>query len=221
MAYYKKTTLYKRRKTTKGKRYAKVTVPRVRRVLMNMAERKFYTTTVTSGAMPAVWTWISHIGLIQQGFLANQRIGNKIFIRKMTWAGQMTFSAAAANVTGCLGRMVIYHNKETVGLLPALTPAVFDQDKVYAQRNITLKPRLSILKDMTHSGVVTATNGATPIATGPQTSFQVSIYPNKQIDFQSNLGTVADLFKDDYGMGMICNNTCVMEYYVTIEYNDV
>jgi len=196
---------------------------RVKRVIQNLAEKKFYSLDVASAAMPVTWTFRSFLGSIQQGTTASTRIGNKIRVHRITWSFLLTPSAVAGVADGCTGRIVVIHNKETNATVPTGSGDVFEGNQVYAQRFVPLMSRVSILKDVQHSMVTTGVNAGTPASAGPQACFAITIYPNKVIEYQNNTASVVALFKDDYQLGMTCTDasTCFCEYSIQVVFTDV
>lgn len=124
-------------------------------------------------------------------------------------------------VTGAMARIIVVHNKETLGALPTAT-SLFTYDDMCALRNQTLLPRFSIIRDGTHTMVVTATNAAVASAMGPRVMVHIKIWPNKVIDFTGNLATVAAQFKDDYCLGVASNlsSQCTMTVECQMVYSD-
>lgn len=211
MAYRKKT--YKK-KTYRKRPSRALSAPRVRRAIINIAEKKFVNTSIaTRASMTAVtnaWLFTSCIAGIQQGTSASDRIGNKAYIHSIT----VRFSLIPSFVTVVSGvqcRFVMYHNKEAVAALPGPT-TVWTTDTFNSQRNLTLKPRVSLLKDMTMAHVNTTTTSG-----GPPYMMACTIYPKKIVDFQSSAGTISDLFKDDYGFGWCADANSCCQYYGTVQ----
>ena len=187
-----------------------------------MAEKKFFYTATGVSPLPVTWTFESFLDGIIQGSTASTRIGNKILIHgiqvKVIMAPLTTMPAI-----GSICRLVIYHNKETVSAVP-VSANVFTSNTVTALRNITLLPRLAIKRDMTQAMMVTSQNGAgANLTVGPANVMSMSIYPKKIVDFQSNAGTVTDLFKNDFGIGYICSAaaSCTITFEVNVIFSDV
>lgn len=208
----------KRRKTMGRKRSfrpkAKVAAARVRRVVLNMSEKKFFNQNVgvVGTEFPAAITWDFFSALatnasgggtgIKQGTGASDRLGNKIFLRAIHFTITMAPLFGAGMTNGCVCRVIVYHNKEAVGTLPSGI-TMFTLNNINSNRAVEYMPKLSVIRDFTHSMVTTAAVAAsTPLSVGPMTIKKFSIYPNKLISFTSNTGAISDFLKDDYGFGI-------------------
>lgn len=186
-----------------------------------MDEKKFFDVTPAGGAVPATWTWSSFLQGLNQGTSASGRIGNKIYVHQINFFAQISPLVTIA-AAGSVCRLVIYHNKEAAGAVPSATPSVFDSDKVIAARYIPTRPRYTIMKDqsMVHTPL-TGTGGAAVLMAG-KTTLKMTVYPKKRVDYSSTGGGIADLFKDDYGLGMIADgaNCCTIEWRAQVIYSD-
>lgn len=204
----------------------KISVPRLRKVMTQIAEKKCFTSPVVTVGVPAVtWTFDSFLDGIQQGTALGQRIGNQITLKAIHVFIQMVpyapaaVAAGAAVATGGICRMALYHNKEAVGALPSGSMMTFNDYTgvvLYQQ-----KPRLTLVKERQCHFVITS-QGATQSTAGPAMQVRMSIYPKTKIDYVSNAGTASDLIKHDYGMGIVANNAnvCTMQYYFMVEFTD-
>lgn len=189
-----------------------------------MNEKKFYNSPVGSNTnTPATWTLASFFPLIQQGTTANNRIGNKIFV-KGVWitmlcqGGTTMLNGTASGTAGVNTRFIVYHNKEALGTQIAAT-TIFDQDSISSLRNNTKSSQVSLKKDFTRTVVVTGVKSTgESVATGPSIQEIFYIPINKRIDYSGNTGTIADILKDDYGYGMCCSaanlNSCAVTFKV-------
>lgn len=220
---YRRTA--RRRKAPKKapRRATRVAAPLVRRVVMNMAEKKYFENTILSSTTVGT-TWMFHSALagITQGTAAYNRIGNKIFVHSIKFMVYITPNANEVASSNIRCRCAIYHNKEAVGALPTGS-AVFTSDSIFGLRYQPLLSRYTIVKDTLHTMVAGAQgNAANTYALGPQGQFVVTVYPKKRIDFSSNAGTISDLFKDDYGMCCVSSNTtqCNMSVWVQVIFSD-
>lgn len=193
---------------------------------MNMAEKKYFESTLTyNGATANTWDgmWQSALAGISQGTGATNRIGNKIYVHSIRFNVFMKPAApAAGGVPNPMCRCVIYHNKEAVGNLPASTPSVFAANLIESPRYVPLLNRYAILRDYTHSMFTGAVDGSGYYVVGPRMIFSWVVQPRKKIDYQSNAGTISDLYKDDYGVGcfMTNANTCTMDIRVQVIFSD-
>jgi len=198
-----------------------MTIPRVRRIIQSVAENKFIDLVLAPAAMPTTWTFASVIFPIVLGQNASQRIGNKIFVKSIQFSWRMSPLAPQPNAGGCIMRMIVYHNKECRGSLITVAD-LFASTDIGALRSTTKQPACSILKDITSTGV--STGGGT--TSGPQTLTMFSVKVNKRIDFVGSTlttGAIADLLKDDYGFGMICDvaAACNMQGNIKVIYTDL
>lgn len=207
-----------RKKTTK--KASKISIPRIRKIMYTTSETKFNDQTLTTGPSLTTWGFASPCFFIQQGTAANQRIGNKIYVKSIQFSCYMV-PLVTMTGAGVLCRFVVYHNKETVGALPTGL-RIFVSDDVRSLRNTSNVPRFSILRDMTHSMVITSTNAATVNGVGPTKLVQFTIYPKKVIDFTGTTGTIADLLKHDYGIGFCCSQAaaCNVDVICKVQYSD-
>jgi len=198
-----------------------MTTRRVRRIITTLAEKKYFDISVGSFNMTAAWVFDSLLDGIQIGQLATNRIGNKICVEKIEVHVLMS-PLTTLNAEGCMCRLVLYHNKETVGALP-VSANVFTTDTVSSTRNMVLKPRVTIKKDMTHTMVATGSNAGSTISVGPMGMMSFTIYPKKVIDFQSSTPSIVDLFKDDFGIGWIASaaSSCKMQYTAQVVFTDM
>lgn len=212
MPYYRRRYGAKRysggRKRATRKRIAAVT----RRVVNRMAEVKTWAIHSTSNwTSAATWQFGSAItgmgtDLFQQGTAANQRIGDTITLRKITF---MITLRPLTNipVNGSICRVVLYHNKQANYAKPSPT-AVFDSDTFNTDRNQAQIKRFSILKDYSHAMVVTGNNAGSTYSVGPPVYFMWTIYPKKKIQYTANNGTINDVLLDDYGYGYCADGAC-------------
>lgn len=231
MAYRKK---YLKRKAKKyAKKAARISVPRLRRTMMAMAEDKFFTYTQVSFAIPNAWAWQSLIipqpgaagpppGGIAQGVGVNQRIGLKIWIKSIT-VKICIFGVNTMDVAGVMSRIVMYHNKKASGALPTTTD-VFETQNVHSHRYIPKQNQLSLLHDRMDSFVVTSTNAGAVASVGPPVCFTLAYYPKKQLNYQTSSGLLAsDLQTDDYGLGYLASDgtALTISWQLLVRYTDM
>jgi len=217
MAYSRKKKTYHR----KAKNQTKLSVNRIKRALhLNPPEVKFFDYQI-SFTVGNSWAFKSLMAAGPSQILAvvgqtvaaaNSRIGNKIFLRKITGFVEMVPAVTAANTAGFLSRCVIYHNKFAVGALPVVADVFLDPlggaVDYKALRVMSKKNKISLLVDDIVAFVPLATNGASVSAMGPEKCHPFTIQVNKIIDYIGNATTIADIFKDDYGFGC-CGNAAV------------
>ncbi len=196
---------------------ARVSLPRLRRTILSLNETKFQDTTQAAYTVPVAWTNTNIYPLIQQGTSANQRIGNKIFLKQITFRIFMN-PLVTMPASGAYCRVIVVHNKETVGVLTAAL-TVFTADSIFSQRNTALNKRVSVIKDFNHTMVFSGS--ATQM--GPKRFLEFSIFPRKVIDYNGNTGTAADLFKDSYTLMTVCEDPagCQMTWTAKCLFTDV
>jgi len=175
---------------------------RIRNVVMSLEEKKFFNAALFAGTDSTVaWQFASAIAGLQQGTSATTRLGNSIHIHAIHFMIHVDTIPSGVTVNGSFCRMLLYHNREAVGAVPT-GANLFDADNGQALRNVTLMPRFKVLRDAVHNMSILAVDSAgTRVAAGPPMMVLWSIYPKKRVDFQSNAGTISDVFKDDYGIG--------------------
>jgi len=205
------TRRYRRSKTyTKAGRKKALTIPRMKRIVYNMAENKFFDYNGSSSPVPnGAITFFSLLGQIpQQGAAsaatASLRQGNKIYVSKIQ-IRVMCGPLNGAVVNGTCLRFGTYHNKEARKALPLATE-VFNTSDPLALRNSQYFPQVSILKDITHHTVVTTQNAGTPLSSGPMGMYLIDIPVNRMIDYVSTgggAGSATDLLVHDYGVWFI------------------
>lgn len=183
-----------------------------------MLERKFVLVPMHSGTVGTSWAFFSALSGITQGTTASTRLGNKITLQSIRFTVFINTSPQDNVGTPALCRCVLYHNKMANGAVPSVYQ-VFDQDNMIANRAQTKLPQFSILRDYTHTFTPTAFDPtANKFAYGPPTKFVWTLYPKKVLDFSGNTGTIADLFKDDYGFACSATgSTAICDMIVTAQ----
>jgi len=181
-----------------------------------MAEKKFKDTANASALMANTWTFGSFL-LMAQGTDASTRVGNKIFVKSVTVSMQMK-PQVGMPVSGCTMRFVVYHNKDSLGALPAAVGDLWQTPGIDTLRYTPYLSKYNLLFDQITSGVMTSAT-----TSGPPSIKQITFPINKLIEYKSNLGTIADLLNDDYGYAMICSDasSCNMELRWKVNYTDV
>lgn len=215
MAYRRKTKRSYRRRT------AKVSTQKVRRIVTNMAEKKYYDfANLDVTPVLSSYTFVSLLGAIQQGSTASTRIGNKIFVHSIEVNYCMT-PLITMPAGGAICRIGMYHNKEAVGILPT-SGQTFLENSVESTRYTPMINRITLPRDRKMTMVITGTNGAATVAVGPKMCGSFKIYPKKKIDFFANNGNVGDLYKDDYGVFYFCTDatSCNMAMTAKVIYSD-
>jgi len=223
------------RPTKRSKRSGKsVAVPkaqlsrRIKQVVNGFAETKYaageftYNTTFVG----TVWNVESILGklTIDQGPASDQRIGNKIFIKKMVINFYIVPSGTmvAAMTDGMTCRVAIVRDKMPNGAAPA-AQNIWITDTLLSPVNGAMTSRFNILKDFSHSMVVTSTNGTSPVSAGPPFLGSIVMYPRQTVGYNSGSGTVTDIMTNNYNIMAIADNVncCVLKYHVQVEFTDV
>lgn len=188
--------------------------------MYSVMEEKFIESDSTPFTMAAAWTFQSNLFQIAQGTNANQRIGNKIYVKKIEFCFTMT-PLSGLPLGGCMARTVVYHNKLCNGELPTAT-TLFSADSISAFKNWVNNPKFTIMKDMMHSMVRTSDNAGAVSGAGPGMLAKFSIYPKQVIDYDNNATLITDLLKHDYGIGYICSDAtaCQMRLRTRVIFTD-
>lgn len=217
----------------------KLTVPRFRKFVMNQQEKKFYEYTLANMTCPTtgmaqsllygtgvLWgggsTLTPDPASIIQGTTANTRIGQKIYLRTINIVIAVNPQVVGAVTSGCVMRYGFYHNKECNGVQVTYAQ-LFNGTGLTACRNLNYSPKVTVLKDLQASAVVTGTDSTGVVkAVGPQQILKMSVHPKKLINYSSATATIADILKDDYGLFMACSVTgaMTMSFSVQLVYND-
>lgn len=186
-------------------------VPLLRRLMLNVPERKFktYETGVfsaPSGVSPggdfvfaSFFYNAANTNFIAQGTAVDQRIGNKIYLHaiKTKWM----IASGIIPTAGVMVRMGTYHNATADGSNVDAGDVFYNKNALHSQRNLAkmARTKVTLKNDRMYSFVVTGTNGASVVASGPPRCFDLNIYPKKVITVDGTANTIADLAKDDYG----------------------
>lgn len=179
----------------------------------NMAEKKFFDYTgVTPFTSTVAWITASDLFRIVNGNAATQRIGNRIFLHSVEWIVHCTCITAQIPNNGEMSRMIVWHNKEAAGTLPAGTD-LFVQNLIGSARNSSTLPRYQVLRDMMCPMVST-----TATTSGPVYMSRMKIFPRKMIDYQLNGTSQADILKHDYGVGFASKTAGTCTFYYTVKF---
>lgn len=189
-----------------------MTTLRIKKVVNNMVEKKYYNTQLYSATASTTSYQLKScfIGLTQ-GNTASTRLGQKIRLHAIHFTIFVSGVAGASAAAGSICRMILYHNKDTNGV--QVTGAeLFNTDDVLSSRAVPYMPKVSLLKDVVFS-MYSPTGVAGAGSTAP-TLFKWSIYPKKTICYSKDTAVIADILKDDYGFGFAsddagcCTLTC-------------
>lgn len=183
-----------------------------KRVLRSQAEKKAFSWLIyNANASNATWDISSFLGRtgagnrIEQGLDFTNRIGDKIRLHAIHFTVFIAPAAVMPDGNGSLCRIIVYHNTQANGAVPA-GAELFNANTFNELRNQLYRNRLFILKDFTHQMVVTGTNAAANLTSGPEFFGTFSIYPKQEISYSGTSGEITQILKHDYGIG-ICSDT--------------
>lgn len=178
-------------------------------------------------AVPASWNFASALAGLQQGTAANNRIGNKIFLHSIQFTITMKPASVAAGTIAEQCRCVIYHNRETSGVLPVGANGMFTHAGLAAQRFQPLLNQYGVLRDGIHTFTPQIYNStSSTVVLGPPVTYVWRVFPRRTVDFRSNAGTISDLYKDDYGVGCVAevngaaSPSCEMRVRIQVIFSD-
>jgi len=197
----------------------------VKKIVTSLDEKKAANAVILATTnVQATWTFTSIIAgcAIIQGLTKSTRVGERIRLTKIELVLSIVPSATAASMAdGSCCRLIIYHNKQANGSVPT-GAQMFNNDQEHGTRNITFANRLSILKDITHSMVVTGQAAGVPQTAGPKLLTTMNFYPKTKITFGGAGGAIGDILKDDYGIGFCTdnNNCCIVTCHAQVHYTD-
>jgi len=188
--------------------------------MYDVQEKKFLDGSQAAFNVAATWAYDNPLAILQQGTSASQRIGNRVFVHFIHYSIVCVPNTTIA-VTGSQCRMVAFHDRECNGVTPTAT-GMWVTDESNTLRNSAKLPKFRIIRDMMHNMVVTATNAAAVSATGPMVLQHLFIPVKKAIQFSGNTGTVADILKDNYGLGYCAENgtACKLAWKVKVVFSD-
>lgn len=199
----------------------------VRRVITNYAEKKFKDLSLSDNTITANWEFIGSLfDLITQGTDANSRIGNKIFVTKITVTICVRGQATMA-VDGNAVRVVLFKDSATNGR-PVTFNDLWSADSLVSVRNGIYSNNISILKDTIkplHVTALPSTSGTTAAAgayySNPQFIKWV-IYPKMLVDYDSSTTGIAALLKNNIGIGYcgLASTAAYLSGYTKIEFTD-
>lgn len=223
MAYGRKRAVSRKRSAFR-KRAAKVSVPRLRRIIGYQPEVKFLDTTISYSPISTSFQITGMLGPIVQGATANTRVGNRIFLRWMEVTVMCEpIAGATFPISGMLCRFGVVHAKEVNNTNMNVSQIWYDAALYPSARNSTHLPKYRIVRDMTHSMVPTAVNAGTTTGAGPFHMTRWRIPVNKTIVYStSGSAGSLDLVKDDFGFfsaGSATGCNCVAR--VKLCFNDM
>jgi len=191
----------------------------VRRVVTNIAETK--TTNSPSATpydqAPTATGWdvrpifadpaVSNGALlIPTGSSSYHRIGNRILLKKLTvnvFIRPKVNATASAMAGGSVVRVMIVRDRQCNGAVPADTTILnYGASKAAytATMNQDTKRRFTVVKELVHTMVVTATDSAGTVATacGPPLIGKLTMYPKLEIIYNGTDGDIAEVVGNQY-----------------------
>jgi len=214
-----------RRKSNRySTRTVKMTVPRVRRIIQNFAEKKFVDGTLTDTTIAGSWQFFqTFIASISQGTSANTRLGNKIMIERMTFNILITSNEVPANQNGWLARVVLFEDSACNGRVLTFDD-LFATDTMNSVRASPYTPAVKILRDKVAGGEVSALD-STDLAWMSRPNFiRMVVRPRKVVDYVGATGGISDLIKYNWGLAYSSSsnsNACYINVTYKIEFTDV
>jgi len=211
-----------KKKTYRKKWTPKTSAVRVKRIVSNMAEKKFLDGSFSAGGSNLfVFTSLLTQTNIPQGTSANNRIGNKIFVHYIDVNILMTAIVANMPVNGVICRNGFYKNKDPRGTLPA-SADVFVSNAVASSRATPKQTSVTLYGDAQSTMVVTGVNGVAVVAAGPPMIRRYRLKVNRQIEYGSNVGSISDMWKEDWGFYTICGvlNAMSVEVNYKVVFSD-
>lgn len=197
----------------------------VKKSIISIAEEKHKFGAIVSnvGATQAFQIHSILAGLaIAQGTGKNERIGEKIRLRRIELYIQMIPVAGTVGTNGSVCRFVVWHSNAANGATPAAT-GLFDQDNLMSGNNLTYANRYSHLKDFVHYMVPTSSSaGGAVVTSGPMMLQTLKFYPKTVVEYSGTAGTTADIVKHDYGTAFTADDSgcCTIYVYAKVVYTD-
>lgn len=224
-------------------RRARVSLPTIRRAIVQIAEKKYYEVCLWPGDVGAIagfpgtglagltWRFSSVFGPDNalglyggaanpaQGVTVSTRTGNKIHVTQISFRVTITPLLPDTMKAGSSCRFVVYHNHEhNNSATPPAGPSIFSPDGLNGFRNYDKLKAFSIMKDGMHSmAIISGTQNANPAKI-----FQFNIFPKKRIDFSSATAALSAVVKDDYGFGFCADaaGCCAMNVFARVYFTD-
>lgn len=172
--------------------------------LLPQPETKYVDIASAGTYSGTAWGYVTLCALAQ-GTGATNRMGNKIFLKRIIIHMRMDCQTTSASTTGPTCRTVLYCNKEAKGALPAAVPSIFATDGITAVRSTPHLPQYDVLRDDMHNFPVYQSSGTTSVQSSRSHTIRWDVPVYKVIDYQSNAGTISDLLKRDYGLALIAS----------------
>lgn len=169
----KTTVLIKNPAFKKARKASLVNPPKGKR---SMPEKKNVDALITTGFAAAATTGtITLLNGIDDGATATTRVGRKVDMSSLQFIFKCNM---ATTTTGAAPlRCVVVYDKQTNGVLPAITD-IFAQDSITAPMNLANSKRFIVISDKIYNGIGTA---------GPQSLIDKQYYRiNLPVEFNDN-----------------------------------
>lgn len=218
---YKKTPYRKQRYTS--------LYPAVRSIVTSMEEKK-HVQSIRSPANTATTWEIQNLlcdgavtatdtgGGIIQGANENQRVGERVLLKKLEVIVHINPVTANVPDNGSLCRILIVHDREPHLGYASVSNVMQTANDYRSNQNMTYRTRFIILKDFVHS--MTKVSGP---GSGPPFLGKFVFYPNKIIQFSGAGGVTANIVKNAFYI-MYCAddaNCCAVDAYAQAHYVDI
>jgi len=151
----------------------------VRNVLTRQAEKKAsFQTPVSNAASGITWIFNSFIATagIPQDVTVNGRIGDKIRVRAIEVTLKISPVLLAVGNNGSICRIIFYHNRRASGALPS-GATIMNGNNILGHVNQEFNKQFTVIRDFTHSMVVTAFNGGVNGSVGPVFQETFRLFP--------------------------------------------
>lgn len=196
-----------------------MTIPKVKRVVMNMSEKKFVNASLWTRSLPyqVTTSWVAFSFLlgsvssainsgsniqtagIPQGTTSATRIGNKIRITSIKYRFLIMPTGGMDTTGGNICRVAIYDNKQTNGTLVSPLDA-YQSNTTTSLRNPNGLQKVTIKRDVSMAMVPTSATSSGPIHV-----LAGALYPNRVIQYTGTAATIADLLGHDYGFMIVAD----------------
>lgn len=222
---------------TKRKAASKKFAPRVKRIVQSMVEEKHIEQfTPAQNVRGDVWmignvlctqtasaTDAAGSGIVQ-GNADNQRIGDRVRLKKIEINFFVSPVVAAVDATGSACRILLVHDKQPVGGYPATT-TIMNSNFILANQNLVNKKRFTILKDIVHQMTWLGNTTTTPNAAGPELIGKFVIYPKYELNYNTTTGITSAqtnhafylMAINDTGAATVC---CNLQFNTQTTYTD-
>ncbi len=179
-------------------------------------ELKWFDINLDVAALTAAAQFIPADGnllIITQGVGESQRVGRKLFIKKVQIKYNLDLFAGISQANHENVRVIIYKDKQTNGAIATAT-TILQTDNYQSFRNLENSGRYVVLMDKTHSLNHTAAGGnGTAIETCTRTQ-NYSFYKecNIPIEYNAATGDIAEIRSMNLGIMVLCATGGVVKF---------